>query len=100
MTAIDTGLQDLKRQHPEWEPWLAVIQEILSEAANPKWDAVCSRPHGSAARQGSAPRRSHLGSGEEFSSPSVGTADPNRFIVAGLRKWPPWSQRYTQSWIF
>src|SRR5258707_8013298 len=40
MTAIDTGLQDLKRQHPEWEPWLAVIQEILSEAANPKWDAV------------------------------------------------------------
>ena len=40
MTAIDTGLQDLKRRHPEWEPWLAVIQEILSEAANPKWDAV------------------------------------------------------------
>src|SRR5438128_6069979 len=40
MTAVDAGLQDLKRQHPEWEPWLAVIQETLSEAANPKWDAV------------------------------------------------------------
>jgi FdhE protein len=40
MTAIDTGLQDLKRQHPEWEPWLAVVQEILRETDNPQWDAV------------------------------------------------------------
>ena len=40
MTAIDTGLQDLKRQHPEWEPWLAVVQEILRESADSKWDAV------------------------------------------------------------
>src|SRR5436309_10883245 len=40
MTAVETGLQDLKRQHPEWEPWLAVIQQTLSEAANPKWNAV------------------------------------------------------------
>jgi FdhE protein len=38
MTAIDTGLQDLKRQHPEWEPWLAVVQEILSATADPQWD--------------------------------------------------------------
>ena len=38
MTAIDTGLQDLKRQHPEWEPWLTVVQEVLSEATNPEWD--------------------------------------------------------------
>ena len=43
MTAIDTGLQDLKRQHPEWEPWLAVVQEILRETNNPQWDAVV--PH-------------------------------------------------------
>ncbi len=40
MTAIDTGLQNLKRQHPEWEPWLAVVQAILHETADPKWDAV------------------------------------------------------------
>jgi FdhE protein len=40
MMAIDTGLPDLKSQHPEWEPWLVVIQEILSEALNPYWDAV------------------------------------------------------------
>jgi len=39
MTAIDTGLQDLKRQHPEWEPWLTVVQEVLSEATNSEWDA-------------------------------------------------------------
>ncbi|HEU4343120.1 MAG TPA: formate dehydrogenase accessory protein FdhE [Candidatus Binatia bacterium] len=40
MTAVDTGLQDLKRQHPEWEPWLAVIQATLRETADPKWDAT------------------------------------------------------------
>ena len=43
MTAIETGLQDLKRQHPEWEPWLAVVQEVLRETANPQWDAAV--PH-------------------------------------------------------
>jgi FdhE protein len=40
MTAVDSGLQDLKRRHPEWEPWLAVVQEILSETANSQWDAI------------------------------------------------------------
>jgi FdhE protein len=36
---IDSGLQDLKRQHPEWEPWLAVLQVILGEIGDSKWDA-------------------------------------------------------------
>jgi FdhE protein len=40
MTAIDSRLQDLKRQHPEWEPWLAVVQEILSATAEPQWDRM------------------------------------------------------------
>jgi len=41
MTAsIDTDLRDLGHQRPEWEPWLAVIQEVLSETANAKWDTV------------------------------------------------------------
>ena len=40
MTAIEPGLQSLKRQHPEWEPWLAVVQTILRETADPKWDAA------------------------------------------------------------
>ena len=40
MTSIETGLQELRRQHPEWEPWLAVVQEVLSECVNPEWDAL------------------------------------------------------------
>ena len=40
MTAIDSGLPDLKREYPEWAPWLDVIQEILNEAADPYWDAT------------------------------------------------------------
>jgi FdhE protein len=40
MIAMDNCAEDLKRQHPEWGPWLAVIQEILNEIAEPKWDAM------------------------------------------------------------
>lgn len=40
MTDTDPGLQDLKQHHPEWEPWLAVVQAMLSEIAEPKWDTV------------------------------------------------------------
>jgi FdhE protein len=53
MTAIETGLQDLKRQHPEWEPWLAVVQEVLSECANPEWDSLV--PIRSESQQGKVP---------------------------------------------
>src|SRR6266850_6476517 len=40
MTTVETGLQALERRHPEWKPWLAVIQGVLAETANPGWDAV------------------------------------------------------------
>lgn len=40
MTDLDTGLKDLKCRHPEWEPWLAVIQAITSESVDSKWDAA------------------------------------------------------------
>ena len=40
MTAIEIGLQDLRRQHPEWAPWLAVVQEVLSETTKPEWDGL------------------------------------------------------------
>jgi FdhE protein len=53
MTAIETGLQDLRRQHPEWEPWLAVVQEALHETTNPEWDALI--PIRSEAHQGKIP---------------------------------------------
>jgi FdhE protein len=47
MTAIEPGVPDLKREHPEWAPWLDVIQEILHEAADPYWDAIVpARPEG------------------------------------------------------
>jgi FdhE protein len=40
MTGPDTALDGLKRQRPEWEPWLAVVQEILRETGTPEWDAA------------------------------------------------------------
>jgi FdhE protein len=54
MTAsIDTDFQDLGRQQPEWEPWLAVIEAVLSETADGKWDAVV--PAGIAVRESKIP---------------------------------------------
>ncbi|MBI2180078.1 MAG: hypothetical protein HYU31_04570, partial [Deltaproteobacteria bacterium] len=39
MTAsTDSNFQELGRQRPEWEPWLAVIEEVLSETADAQWD--------------------------------------------------------------
>jgi FdhE protein len=40
MTQIATGLHELQQQHPEWAPWLAVVQVVLSELADAKWDAA------------------------------------------------------------
>jgi FdhE protein len=33
-------LEVLRRQRPEWEPWLVVVEEILREAADPAWDGA------------------------------------------------------------
>jgi FdhE protein len=38
--AMHRSVAELKRQHPEWGPWLAVIQEVLNEIADPKWDTM------------------------------------------------------------
>jgi FdhE protein len=55
MTAsINSNLQVLGRQRPEWEPWLAVIQEVLSETADAKWDGFV--PAGIEARENKLPR--------------------------------------------
>ncbi len=53
MIAGNTHVDDLKRRHPEWEPWLTVIQEVLREIENPKWDAVV--PVYSGAQQSKVP---------------------------------------------
>jgi FdhE protein len=52
MTAPDT-LHGLKRQRPDWEPWLAVIEEIVSETASRRWEA--SVPTDVQPRQSGAP---------------------------------------------
>jgi FdhE protein len=40
VTATLATLNNLKRQRPEWGPWLAVVEEILREAGKARWDAV------------------------------------------------------------
>lgn len=38
--AGDTALNGLKRQRPEWEPWLVVVEEVLRETGSSAWDAA------------------------------------------------------------
>ena len=78
MTAIETGLQDLRRQHPEWEPWLAVVQEVLSETVNPEWDSLV--PIRSESQQSNVPLLSGITLALErrASSSPVGKADFDR----------------------
>jgi FdhE protein len=40
MIAPGATLEGLRRQRPEWEPWLVVVEETLREAADPGWDAA------------------------------------------------------------
>jgi FdhE protein len=40
MSAPDAVLNGLRRERPEWEPWLAVVDEILREAGGPAWEAA------------------------------------------------------------
>jgi FdhE protein len=58
VTSIDTGVSPLERQHPEWKPWLAVVDEVLREVANPRWDAMV--PADSPVRERHAPRLAGL----------------------------------------
>jgi len=59
VTSVGTSLPELARRHPEWKPWLAVIEEILQEAADARWDALVptgvDRPHGKAPLLAGAP---------------------------------------------
>jgi FdhE protein len=40
MTAISAGVKDIGQRYPEWEPWLAVVDGVLREAANAKWEVL------------------------------------------------------------
>ena len=37
--SLDRGAADLGRQYPEWLPWLKVIEQVLREATDNKWEA-------------------------------------------------------------
>jgi FdhE protein len=53
MSATPPVLTTLKRQRPEWEPWLGIVEEVLQDAAVQTWaDAVPDVVAGS----GAAPR--------------------------------------------
>lgn len=53
MTAAGTALDGLKRRQPEWAPWLAVVEEVLRETANPRWEAAV--PSGARPQRASIP---------------------------------------------
>ena len=40
MSAPDAALNGLRRERPEWEPWLVVVDEVVREAGSPAWDAA------------------------------------------------------------
>jgi FdhE protein len=63
MTAPDAALNHLKRQRPEWQPWLVVVEEIVRETGTPVWDAAVPAD---------APARSSAGS-NAGSSPGSNT---------------------------
>ena len=45
MMAAAAALNGLRRKRPEWESWLAVIEEVLRETASPDWEAAAAGAH-------------------------------------------------------
>ena len=37
--SVETSLDDLGRQRPEWGPWLAVVRAVVEESGDRRWDA-------------------------------------------------------------
>jgi FdhE protein len=42
--ATNRETAELQRRYPEWSPWLAVIEQVLREAADAKWEALVPKP--------------------------------------------------------
>jgi FdhE protein len=40
MTTSHSALDDLKQRRPEWQPWLAVVEEVFREATSGSWEAT------------------------------------------------------------
>lgn len=43
-TSLNTAVLDLGRQYPDWQPWLTVIEEVLREATDSKWETLVAEP--------------------------------------------------------
>lgn len=53
ITASNDRLGDLGREFPEWQPWLTIVEEVLREATDSKWEAFV--PQSLPSREGKAP---------------------------------------------
>jgi FdhE protein len=42
--SLNSRVLDLGREHPEWKPWLTVIEEVLREATEPTWEGFVPGP--------------------------------------------------------
>jgi FdhE protein len=47
---VEAELDRVRQHHPEWEPWLAVVERALAEAANSVWDSAVPFTSGSGDR--------------------------------------------------
>jgi FdhE protein len=53
MIPLSNSLRDLGREFPEWRPWLTVVEEVLREATDSRWEALVPEP--SQSRESKAP---------------------------------------------
>ena len=51
ITVSHDRLRDLGREFPEWRPWLTLVEEVLRETRDPKWEACVPEPPASQARK-------------------------------------------------
>jgi FdhE protein len=51
ITVSHDRLRDLGREFPEWRPWLMLVEEVLRETRDPKWEAYVPEPPASQERQ-------------------------------------------------
>lgn len=82
--AASKAVDALKRRHPEWQPWLSVIEAVLLETANPRWDELV--PRDAPAPNGATP----LAAGTSIDSTSPLIADwIGRLLRAAYRSGAP-----------
>jgi FdhE protein len=44
ITLSHDRLRDLDREFPEWRPWLTLVEEVLRETRDPRWEAFVPEP--------------------------------------------------------